>query len=60
MDGLVGRVESDCLVVVEGKLMGEWWTMESGRRREDDFLTTVMSKAATQRGLKQVVKLSQQ
>ena len=54
--GLGVRVEPDCKVGVEVKLMGEWWSVESEGRREDDFVTTVVSETTTRRGLKQMVK----
>ena len=60
MSGLGRRVEHDCKVGVEVKLIREQWKMESGGRREDDFVKTVVSEATIQCGLEQVVKVSWQ
>ena len=58
MGDLGGRVEYDCIIVVTVRLMEEWWTMESGRRRENYFAITVVSETVTRRGLEQVVNVS--
>ena len=58
MGDLGGRVEYDCITVVTVRLMEEWWTMESGRRRENYFEITVVSETVTRRVLEQVVNVS--
>ena len=54
------RVEHNCIIGVEVKLLEECLTMESGGRRGDNVVTTAMSKTMTRHGLRQVVEESWQ
>jgi len=52
------RVEYDCIIGFEGKLMIEWWTIDNGGRGEDIFVAKVVSVIVTRRALEQVSKVS--
>ena len=58
MDALSERVEYDCIISFEVKLIGERWTIYSEGIKEDLFVTIVVSETVTRHGLEQLSKVS--
>ena len=50
------RVEYNWIIGLEVKLIGEWWMIENGGRREDAWVATVISKVVIWRTLAQVLR----